>query len=70
MPPRFRHPIGCPGGYEGAEMLKRMFARMGLGPRELVALSGAHTLGHTQRKPFTSGTRGCFRTRTTRSSWS
>ena len=46
-------PHRLPGGYEGAEMLKRMFARMGLGPRELVALSGAHTLGHTQRKPFT-----------------
>ena len=26
---------------------------MGLGVRELVALSGAHTLGHTQRRPFT-----------------
>lgn len=42
-----------PGGYEGAAMLKRMFARMGLGVRDLVALSGAHTLGFTQRKPFT-----------------
>jgi len=42
-----------PGGYEGAELLKRMFARMGLGPRELVALSGGHTLGHAQRRPFT-----------------
>jgi L-ascorbate peroxidase len=42
-----------PGGYEGAGLLKAMFARMGLGPRELVALSGAHTLGHTQRRPFT-----------------
>jgi len=46
-------PHRLPGGYEGASMLKAMFARMGLGPRELVALSGAHTLGHTQRKPFT-----------------
>jgi L-ascorbate peroxidase len=46
-------PHRLPGGYEGAGMLKRMFARMGLGPRELVALSGAHTLGHTQRRPFT-----------------
>jgi L-ascorbate peroxidase len=47
-------PHRLPGGYEGAGMLKAMFARMGLGPRELVVLSGAHTLGHTQRKPFTS----------------
>jgi L-ascorbate peroxidase len=47
-------PHRLPGGYEGAELLKSMFARMGLGPRELVVLSGAHTLGHTQRKPFTS----------------
>jgi L-ascorbate peroxidase len=46
-------PNRLPGGYEGADMLKRMFARMGLAPRDLVALSGAHTLGHTQRKPFT-----------------
>jgi L-ascorbate peroxidase len=42
-----------PGGYEGAGLLKAMFARMGLGARELVVLSGAHTLGHTQRRPFT-----------------
>jgi L-ascorbate peroxidase len=47
-------PHRLPGGYEGATMLKRMFARMGLGVRDLVVLSGAHTLGHTQRKPFTS----------------
>jgi L-ascorbate peroxidase len=46
-------PHRLPAGYEGAGMLKRMFARMGLGPRDLVALSGAHTLGFTQRKPFT-----------------
>jgi len=46
-------PHRLPGGYEGATMLKRMFARMGLGVRDLVALSGAHTLGFTQRKPFT-----------------
>jgi L-ascorbate peroxidase len=46
-------PHRLPGGYEGAGMLKRMFARMGLGSRDLVALSGAHTLGHTQRRPFT-----------------
>jgi L-ascorbate peroxidase len=42
-----------PGGYEGAGLLRAIFARMGLGARELVALSGAHTLGHTQRRPFT-----------------
>ena len=46
-------PHRLPGGYEGAGMLKRIFARMGLGPRELVALSGAHSLGHSQRRPFT-----------------
>jgi L-ascorbate peroxidase len=34
-------------------MLKTMFARMGLSQRDLVALTGAHTLGFTQRKPFT-----------------
>jgi len=43
-----------PGGYEGAGMLIRIFARMGLEPRDLVALSGAHVLGHTQRQPFTA----------------
>jgi L-ascorbate peroxidase len=42
-----------PGGYEGAGLLRAIFARMGLGARELVALSGAHTLGHAQRRPFT-----------------
>jgi L-ascorbate peroxidase len=42
-----------PGGYEGAVLIKAIFARMGLGARELVALSGAHTLGHAQRRPFT-----------------
>jgi L-ascorbate peroxidase len=47
-------PHRLPGGYEGAILLKAMFARMGLGARDLVALSGAHTLGHTQRRPFTS----------------
>ena len=47
-------PHRLPGGYEGAGMLKAIFARMGLCMRELVVLSGAHTLGHTQRRPFTS----------------
>jgi L-ascorbate peroxidase len=46
-------PHRLPGGYEGATMLKTMFARMGLSQRDLVALTGAHTLGFTQRKPFT-----------------
>jgi len=44
--------IDLPGGYEGAFLLRAMFARMGLGARDLVALSGAHTLGHTQRPPL------------------
>jgi len=42
-----------PGGYEGADMIKRIFARMGLTPRDVVVLSGAHVLGFTQRQPFT-----------------
>jgi L-ascorbate peroxidase len=46
-------PHRLPGGYEGAGMLRAIFARMGLLPRDLVVLSGAHTLGHTQRRPFT-----------------
>ncbi len=43
-----------PGGFEDAYLLKRKFGRMGLSPRDLVALTGAHVLGHTQRQPFTS----------------
>jgi len=46
-------PNRLPGGYEGPALLKTIFAKMGLGVRDLVALSGAHTLGHTQRRPFT-----------------
>jgi L-ascorbate peroxidase len=46
-------PHRLPSGYEGAYLLRAIFARMGLGARDLVALSGAHTLGHTQRRPFT-----------------
>jgi catalase (peroxidase I) len=42
-----------PGGYEGSQLLRRLFAHLGLGPRELVALAGAHTLGHAQRRPIT-----------------
>jgi L-ascorbate peroxidase len=43
-----------PGGYEGASLLRRVFARFGFGDRELVVLSGAHTLGFAQRQPFTA----------------
>jgi L-ascorbate peroxidase len=46
-------PNRLPGGYEGAALLKAAFHRMGLPARDLVALSGAHTLGHAQRRPFT-----------------
>jgi L-ascorbate peroxidase len=46
-------PHRLPGGYEGPRLLKTMFERMGLGVRDLVALSGAHTLGHQQSHPFT-----------------
>ena len=49
-------PSRLPAGIEGAAMLKSGFARMGMGPQELVALSGAHTLGHAQRRTFTSDT--------------
>ena len=38
---------------EGAAKLKAHFVRMGLGARELVALSGGHTLGRTTAGPFT-----------------
>jgi L-ascorbate peroxidase len=47
-------PHRLPGGYEGTQMLKRMFVRMGLTVQDLAVLSGAHTLGHTQRKAFTT----------------
>lgn len=46
-------PHRLPGGYEGPGLLKAIFDRMGLGVRDLVVLSGAHTLGHTQRRAFT-----------------
>ena len=45
-----------PGGYEGAFLLRALFTRLGLGPRDLVALSGAHTLGHVQRRTLTPDT--------------
>jgi L-ascorbate peroxidase len=38
---------------EGAMRLKAHFERMGMGPRELVALSGGHTLGRSAGGPFT-----------------
>jgi L-ascorbate peroxidase len=38
---------------EGAARLKEHFTGMGLGPRELVALSGGHTLGKANGRPFT-----------------
>jgi len=46
-------PNRLPGGFEDATLLKRKFARMGLTVHDLVALSGAHVLGHTQRQSFT-----------------
>jgi L-ascorbate peroxidase len=39
---------------EGAAKLKVHFARMGLGPRDLVALSGGHTLGQAGGRAFTA----------------
>jgi L-ascorbate peroxidase len=45
-----------PGGYEDARLIKHIFARMGLSPRDLVVLSGAHTLGYVQRRTFTPDT--------------
>lgn len=47
-------PHRLPGGYEGSRLLRSSFDRMGLDAHELVVLSGAHTLGHTQRRPFTT----------------
>ena len=38
---------------EGATKLKAHFERMGMGSRELVALSGGHTLGSSAGRPFT-----------------
>jgi L-ascorbate peroxidase len=42
-----------PGGYEGPVLIRKIFERMGFSAQELVVLSGAHTLGHVQRRPFT-----------------
>ncbi len=51
-PPRNR----LPGGYEGAVLIRKIFQRMGLSARDLVVLSGAHTLGFVQRQAFTPDT--------------
>ena len=42
-----------PASDAGADKLKEHFEMMGLGPLELVALSGAHTLGKANGRPFT-----------------
>jgi L-ascorbate peroxidase len=42
-----------PSGNEGPAMLRAHFTRMGLSMRDVVALSGAHTLGHASRLAFT-----------------
>jgi adenylate cyclase len=42
-----------PGRNMNTEQLKERFLSMGLGWRELVALSGAHTLGRVEGVPFT-----------------
>jgi L-ascorbate peroxidase len=43
-----------PTSQDGPTQLRALFERMGLGSRELVLLSGAHTLGHAGGQPFTS----------------
>ncbi|KAI1458675.1 heme peroxidase [Annulohypoxylon moriforme] len=50
VPPRGR----LPDGAQGADHLRSVFYRMGLGDREIVALSGAHNLGrcHGDRSGF------------------
>ncbi len=42
-----------PTGDQGAALLKAYVVSLGLGPRELVALSGGHTLGKANGRPFT-----------------
>src|SRR5262249_41195988 len=42
-----------PSGNESAARLRILFDKFGLAFRDLVALSGAHTLGHASRRPFT-----------------
>jgi peroxiredoxin len=50
IPPRGR----LPDGEQGAPHLRQVFGRMGFNDREIVALSGAHTLGrcHADRSGF------------------
>jgi L-ascorbate peroxidase len=43
-----------PTTQDGPTQLRTLFERMGLGSRELVLLSGAHTLGHAGGRPFTN----------------
>ena len=48
-------PVGrLPDASQGAEHLRQVFYRMGFGDKEIVALSGAHTLGscHRSRSGF------------------
>ena len=47
-------PERVPGREEAVGPLLERFAQMGLGARDLVALSGAHTLGKVDESPFTS----------------
>jgi L-ascorbate peroxidase len=42
-----------PTSDDGPTQLRALFDRLGLGPRELVALSGAHTLGFAHGRSFT-----------------
>jgi L-ascorbate peroxidase len=42
-----------PTSDDGPTQLRVLFTRLGLGPRELVALSGAHALGYAGGRPFT-----------------
>jgi adenylate cyclase len=47
-------PERVPGSEEAVGTLLERFAHLGLGARDLVALSGAHTLGKVDGSPFTS----------------
>jgi L-ascorbate peroxidase len=46
-------PHRLPSSNDGPTQLRTLFTRLGLGPRELVALSGAHALGYAGGRPFT-----------------
>jgi L-ascorbate peroxidase len=43
-----------PSSTDGPTQLRALFERLGMGIRDLVALSGAHTLGHAGGTPFTA----------------